>query len=198
MGEKAALFSELGARVICVEPQPSCLENLSRRFGKNPRITIVAAGAGAHLGNAQIAVCDDDPGVSTMSEKWRFQGRFASKRSWSHTVNVPLTTLDALIAQYGTPAFCKIDVEGFEVEVLKGLSQPIRCISFEFSSEFLEDTAICIKHLQRIGNPQFRFSPGDSMRFDTSSWLNGDDMMMHLSSLEGEYPWGDIYAKFDV
>ncbi|MCK4784435.1 MAG: FkbM family methyltransferase [Desulfobacteraceae bacterium] len=33
------------------------------------------------------------------------------------------------------PAFCKIDVEGDEFDVLQGLSRPIKAISFEFVSE---------------------------------------------------------------
>ena len=43
-----------------------------------------------------------------------------------------MTTLDTLVAEYGEPAFCKIDVEGFEVEALKGLSRPLRALSFEY------------------------------------------------------------------
>ncbi|HRF81237.1 MAG TPA: FkbM family methyltransferase, partial [Flavobacteriales bacterium] len=39
---------------------------------------------------------------------------------WDRAIEVPVTTLDRLIDQYGRPAFVKIDVEGFEDEVLVG------------------------------------------------------------------------------
>jgi Methyltransferase FkbM domain len=48
------------------------------------------------------------------------------------TITVPVTTLDKAIEQYGVPAFCKIDVEGFEAEVLKGLSHPISTLILEY------------------------------------------------------------------
>jgi hypothetical protein len=47
-------------------------------------------------------------------------------------IRVPVTTLDIAIEQFGVPAFCKIDVEGFEVEVLKGLSHAITNLSLEY------------------------------------------------------------------
>jgi len=44
-----------------------------------------------------------------------------------------MVTLDAAtIETFGKPFYCKIDVEGWELDVLKGLSQPIPLISFEF------------------------------------------------------------------
>ena len=48
------------------------------------------------------------------------------------TFEVPVVTLDAAIEHYGVPAYCKIDVEGWEFEVLRGLSQAVDLISLEF------------------------------------------------------------------
>ncbi|MEZ4639278.1 MAG: FkbM family methyltransferase [Caldilineaceae bacterium] len=41
--------------------------------------------------------------------------------TWDEAIDVPVITLDSLIAQHGVPVFCKIDVEGFEHAVLQGL-----------------------------------------------------------------------------
>ena len=59
----------------------------------------------------------------------------ASGGEWADHAVVPVTTLDALIDRYGLPAFCKIDVEGFEEAVVRGLSRPIPSVSFEFTPE---------------------------------------------------------------
>ena len=47
-------------------------------------------------------------------------------------MDVAVTTLDALIARFGVPAFIKIDVEGAEPDVLAGLSHAVPVLSFEY------------------------------------------------------------------
>jgi hypothetical protein len=61
-----------------------------------------------------------------------------------------MTTLDELISAHGSPAFCKIDVEGYEAEVLAALSQPIAALSFEFTPEVRAVALECVDRLSRI------------------------------------------------
>lgn len=68
------------------------------------------------------------------------------------TVDVP--TLGHAIEQFGLPVYCKIDVEGFELLVLQGLSQAIRTISFEFHScgDGVEIALNCLSRLTQLGD----------------------------------------------
>jgi FkbM family methyltransferase len=182
--------------VICIEPQPICVKRLWKRFGKNANVVIVEAALDEKEGVGELAVCEQEPTISTMSQRWRSEGRFAGKNEWTKTVPVAVTTLDCLIARYGTPAFCKIDVEGFEVLVLKGLSQPIPVISFEFTREFFSDAKTCIDHLLSIGPAAFNVSFGESMTLLCEPWVHPDELHERLEAEEDPLLWGDIYTKF--
>jgi hypothetical protein len=79
-----------------------------------------------------------------------------------------MTTLDKLIEQFGIPSFIKIDVEGFEYEVIKGLSKPVKALSLEFTPEIIESTYKCINYLQQLGKINLNYSV-----FKTMSLLRG-------------------------
>lgn len=70
-----------------------------------------------------------------------------------------MTTLDDVIAEYGVPGFCKIDVEGYESNVLEALSKRIPYISFEYCHEFLVDSVRCLDYLERLGVIQLNYAP---------------------------------------
>ena len=74
---------------------------------------------------------------------------------WESTAYVPVTTLDELVTTHGRPDFCKIDVEGYEPEVLSGLSQPLPVIQFEFHGELMADAAACLDKLETLGMRRF-------------------------------------------
>ena len=75
--------------------------------------------------------------LSTLSEEYIQKnlesGRF-SQDSWEGEEIVRVSTLDFFIKKYGCPKFIKIDVEGFEAEVVRGLTKSVEMLSLEFST----------------------------------------------------------------
>ena len=138
-GNRTEIFLGLGAKVVCIEPQQSCLRKLRRLFQKHKDVIIVDKALGDHEGYGEINICEEEPTISTMSDKWKYDGRFSNNYKWEKRQQVAITTLENLIALYGLPKFCKIDVEGFEKSVIRGLTTPIPFISFEFTREFFDD-----------------------------------------------------------
>jgi FkbM family methyltransferase len=195
VGNRSIIFNHLGARVIAVDPQPSCIEALTTIFFNDSTVTIVPQGVAEATGMVDMQICDHISVVSSMSKKWITEGRFKNEYQKARKISVPVTTLDALIVQYGMPSFCKIDVEGYELNVLQGLSSPIRGISFEYHVEMTEDTILCIKRLAEIGAYQFNVSPMESMTMHLEKWTDVNGICQLLNERRQELNWGDIYAK---
>jgi len=199
MGNRTRLFLELGAKVVSVEPQENCATFLRVHFKGCP-VTVVQTALGEKSGSASMMISSSST-FSTMSQQWIENagrtGRFGSA-TWDKTIEVPTTTLDELIRQYWVPRFVKIDVEGFELQVLRGLSKPVQYISFEFVSENHEALTACVDHLRMLGEPRFNFSLGESLVFESPKWMAPDSLLTRLKTLPGSLPWGDIYAAFRV
>ena len=196
IGGRTQLFLELGAKVVSVEPQRVCLQHITNLFGNNKDVIIVPKALAESEGTATLALCEEAPILSTMSDKWKNEGRFSKEYKWTATQEVPTTTLDALTDQYGVPVFCKIDVEGFEYSVLRGLTKPINIISFEFTREFLQDATKCINHISSLGPVKFNCSIGETMKLLFPAWVTPEELYTGLESLNDNNLWGDIYARF--
>ena len=97
--------------------------------------------------------------------------------------------------RHGVPAFCKIDVEGYELEVLCGLSRPIPALSFEYLSVCLDRARACVARLAELGQYQFNWSVGESHRLRSDGWLDADRLLACLGDLGAAGGSGDIYAR---
>ena len=120
VGDRVASFSRLGARVVAVEPQPAMVAVLKLLHGRNSAVTIESVAVGREAGSANLMINPSNPTVSTASREFVSAAHNApgwETQRWTRTIQVPVTTLDALIGKHGKPVFIKIDVEGFEAEV---------------------------------------------------------------------------------
>ena len=200
VGDRLAHFLSLGARVVAVEPQPRLMAGLKRRFGNDPRVTLIAAAVGATGGKAKLAIDPAHPTVATLSPDYIAQAgesRGFRRVRWREEVEVEVTTLDALIAAHGVPAFCKIDVEGYEHAVLEGLSRPLPGLSIEYLPAALDPALVAIARLNRLGTYRFNRSVGESMVLAIPRWMGAAEIGAELKRLPRDDKAGDVYAFLD-
>lgn len=205
IGNRIGVFLKLGAIVVAVEPQNSCMRKLLKKYGNNNKVFLVHKALGSREGKGNLILSNSHT-VSSMSREWidciRDSDMFFTSTSafqWHENVTVPITTLDKLIRKYGSPAVCKIDVEGFEYQVIKGLSKPVKVISFEFTPtpKLINWSIESIKHLSTIGNVQFNYSFTESMILALPEWVDDGKICNILLSIPHKTAFsGDIYARF--
>lgn len=135
-GEALASILALGpaeAQIHAFEPNPLVCEKLRRQLGHSDRVEIHHAGLGSQQGNLELHV--------PVYRNWHFDGlasfipeaganwlrarmwRFREKHLRVKRINCPVQRLDDYSCK---PFFVKIDVEGFEAEVLKGGLETLR------------------------------------------------------------------------
>jgi FkbM family methyltransferase len=196
-GNRVRCWRSLGARVVAVEPQPDFVRVLRWLYGRDDGVEIVPQAVGRSAGTAELLLSERTPTVTTLSQSWvdnvQQEPGFA-KVKWSRGQRVEVVTLQSLVERHGEPAFVKIDVEGYEAEVLAGLTTPVRSLSFEYVPATRDIALDCIERLAALGQYRYNWSVGETHRLRSAHWLDAAGLRTLLIGLPKGAPSGDVYA----
>lgn len=188
-GDAARQLLSLGAEVICIEPQKHLADQLTLL-----NVTVHQAAVGAHAGFMDLYSSSDDRFASLRAD-WLDGHRALWDWPSRTTTTVPVVTLDLLISQHRLPEFIKIDTEGHEDDVIRGLSTPVPALSFEYCGRHhpLYDAHGGARALPLVHdlNPRYRYRFAEHSTAWASDWLTIDQATQQLQQSD----WGDIYAR---
>lgn len=162
VGDMAEVFRHLADQVVCVEADPDTARVLVDRFRRCPAIAVETTALGDSVGQVELRrkkFC----GFNTLSEKWA-AALDSQALPTTEIVRVPVTTLDRVIAKHGSPDYLKIDVEGHELPVVRGLTEIVPVVSFEANLPIFrpETEQIVQRFLERDPSATFNARKGGS------------------------------------
>jgi len=201
VGNRTRCLRGLGARVVALEPQPDFAAWLRYQFRADPGVSVVEAALGATAGRATLHISRRTPTVSTLSASWiaevRHDPGFA-RVAWPDRREVAVTTLNSLIARHGRPRFCKLDVEGFEAEVLAGLSAPLPALSLEYLPASIGVAHAAVERLAALGRYRFNVTEGERARWLWPEWRGADATLAWLAHRRLGARSGDLWARLET
>src|SRR5438105_1148465 len=188
-GSRSEALLTAGMRVVAFEPQVSCIPELRTRCAAYEDLRIVAAAMGSAPAIATLFVRSSGP-LSGFVANWG--GVTVAE------VDVPVLTLDMAIAQFGTPFYCKIDVEGYELEVLRGLTKAVSVVSIEYhlTPDDIAKTRSCVARLRELGMRVVNVCPAESYAPKFPAWRPLEELESWFpSALQGseEFAYGDLF-----
>jgi FkbM family methyltransferase len=176
-------------QVVAVDPHPALFTK------NNLNVTRVYSACSDKCGSIDFYFCPEDT-ISTADLDWINNSRFSNRKLW-YKHEVPSVTIDSLVEKYGVPDHIKIDVEGYELVCLKGMSKkysPELC--FEWAEEKGDSAVECVNYLSELGYTHFGFILSDEYLKQPDHYMSLDDFLKIFNFDKNRKElWGMIWAK---
>jgi hypothetical protein len=106
-------------------------------------------------------------------------------------VDVHVTTIDALAAQYGIPDFVKIDTEGFDDQVIAGMSFRPSHISFELLAV---NRAVASRVVEQLDDAYlYNYTIGERFQLQPR-WFSASEVRAEIETAQIPEGYADIIA----
>jgi FkbM family methyltransferase len=190
IGDRTDLMLSLGPKVVAFEPQPLLAREVRARASAK-RLTVVEAALGAQPGRADLF-------LTRLTRTASLHADWDATSTGEHgKINVPVTTLDAEIRKHGVPVFCKMDIEGFEDQVLKGLSSPIRAVSIEFHADErgVAKMTRCVEMLTKLATYEYNWTGTEEGKWLSPTGMSKAEFLSSFPACTKQHYYGDVFFR---
>lgn len=195
IGRKIDIFLKLTSKIVAVEPQEECFKYLKKRYSHRKGIVLIRKALNYKQGYEHMHICEANA-LSSLSHDWvevfNQTHRYRDFK-WVKKIIVETITLDQLIQVYGVPKYCKIDTEGFEYNVIKGLTHPVPYLSFEIFPEN-KDIVSCISYLDELSPALFNYLAEGDYQFQFEKWIPSNEIIDFVKTSQNKL-FGEIFCR---
>lgn len=184
--------------IILVEANPNLWIQLREKYKDNQTIMIIQAIA-SNKPKETFYVSNADQ-ISTADPEWVHQSRFTKDYTWQPVEGIQTISLDTLVGHFPNVQRIKIDVEGYEYNVIQSLHTKVPELCFEWAEEKKDEILMSLAYLHSLKFTKFHIQYQDDYTYSVpeGEWMSFVEIYEFLANTcvpERKQQWGMIWAS---